>query len=76
MSPPKPSLFADLVGLNDEAVESMYEGVLGDLSTVDAELVELHLNKKIHSGTIKFAVNKQDTPPTFGADYDLSLIHI
>ena len=76
MSTSKPSLFADLVGLTDEAIESMYEGVLGELATVDADLVELHLNKKIHSGTIKFAVNKQDTPPTFGADYDNDLIHL
>ena len=36
MSTSKPSLFADLVGLNDEAIEAMYEGVLGDLATVDA----------------------------------------
>ena len=76
MSTSKPSLFADLVGLNDEAIEAMYEGVLGDLATVDAELVELHLNKKIHSETIKFAVNKQDTPPTLGADYDNDLIYL
>ena len=76
MSTSKPSLFADLVGLTDEAIESMYEDVLGKLATVDAELVGLHLNKKIHSETIKFAVNKQDTPPTLGADYDNDLIHL
>ena len=76
MSTSKPSLFADLVGFTDEAIESMYEGVLGELATVDVELVGLHLNKKIHSETIKFAVNKQNTPPTLGADYDNDLIHL
>tara|TARA_B100000963_G_scaffold252119_1_gene220883 strand:- start:803 stop:1654 length:852 start_codon:yes stop_codon:yes gene_type:complete len=76
MSTSKPSLFADLAGLTDEVIESMYEEVLGKLATVDAELVGLHLDKKIHSETIKFAVNKQDAPPTLGVDYDNDLIHL
>ena len=51
------SMFDDLNGLNVENVEAMFETTLAELSSVEATLVDLHVRKRIHSETIKFAVN-------------------
>ena len=59
-----PSLFEDLVGLETSKVEAMYSDALEEVKTVDAKLVDLQIKKKIHSETIRFAVNKGPSPPS------------
>lgn len=57
------SLFDDLASLETTEVESMYEQIIGRLSDTEATLVGLHVQKKLHSETIKFAVNKLASAP-------------
>ena len=59
----KSSLFADLEGKETDDVEAMYEKALNRLSSLEENLVDLHMKKKIHSETIKYAVNKSSEPP-------------
>ena len=56
------SLFEDLVGLKAAEVEVMYGEVVEKVTATDAKLVELQIKKKIHSETIRFAVNKGPSP--------------
>ena len=63
MSKKSSSLFADLEGKDNADVEAMYERALNRLSALEEELVDLHMKKKIHSETIKYAVNKSSDPP-------------
>ncbi len=56
------SLFEDLVELEAAEVEAMYGEVLEKVNATDATLVELQIKKKIHSETIRFAVNKGPAP--------------
>ena len=63
MSKRSGSMFDDLNGLDVENVEAMFEATLAELSGVEATLVDLHVRKRIHSETIKFAVNKTRVPP-------------
>ena len=57
------SVFDDLAPLETTEVEAMYEQVIGRLSEAEETLVGLHVQKKLHSETIKFAVNKLTTAP-------------
>ncbi|MDP6200015.1 MAG: hypothetical protein QF531_04515 [Candidatus Poseidonia sp.] len=57
------SVFDDLASLETTEVESMYEQVIERLSEAEETLVGLHVQKKLHSETIKFAVNKLATAP-------------
>ena len=57
------SMFDDLASLETTEVEAMYEQVIGRLSEAEETLVGLHVQKKLHSETIKFAVNKLTTAP-------------
>ena len=57
------SVFDDLTSLETTEVESLYEQIIGRLSETEATLVSLHVRKKLHSETIKFAVNKLATAP-------------
>lgn len=57
------SLFEDLVGLETSKVETMYSDALEEVKTIDAKLVDLQIKKRIHSETIRFAVNKGPSPP-------------
>ena len=69
MTKRKGSMFDDLSGLRLEEVEAKFESILAELSKAEATLVEQHIMKKIHSETIKFAVNKARSPPSFGDEY-------
>jgi len=62
------SVFDDLASLETSEVEAMYEQVIGRLSEAEETLVGLHVQKKLHSETIKFAVNKLATPPEVKTD--------
>jgi len=62
------SVFDDLASLETSEVESMYEQAIGRLSEAEETLVGLHVQKKLHSETIKFAVNKLATPPEVKTD--------
>ena len=57
------SLFDDLTSLSPAEVESKYEQARQALTELEEALVELHVKKKLHSETIKFAVNKLGEPP-------------
>ena len=57
------SLFEDLVGLETSKVETMYSDALEEVKAIDAKLVDLQIKKRIHSETIRFAVNKGPSPP-------------
>lgn len=57
------SVFDDLTSLGTTEVEAMYAQVIERLSTSEERLVHLHVRKKLHSETIKFAVNKLATAP-------------
>ena len=69
MTKQRGSLFNDLAGMRIEEVETMFESTLVELSDLEAILVQQHVKKKIHSETIKFAVNKTTMPPSMGDDY-------
>ena len=58
------SLYDDLVGLSPSEVEAMHKEALNEVKAIDAKLVELQIKKKIHSETIRFAVNKGPSPPS------------
>ena len=62
------SVFDDLASLETSEVEAIYEQVIGRLSEAEETLVGLHMQKKLHSETIKFAVNKLATPPEIKDD--------
>ena len=68
------SVFDDLASLETTEVEAMYEQVIGRLSDAEETLVGLHVQKKLHSETIKFAVNKLTTPPEVKDDANNELI--
>ena len=69
MSKRSGSMFDDLNGLDVENVEAMFEATLAELSGVEATLVDLHVRKRVHSETIKFAVNKTRVPPVVEDEY-------
>lgn len=58
------SLYDDLVGLTPSEVEAMHKEALNEVKAIDAKLVELQIKKRIHSETIRFAVNKGPSPPS------------
>ena len=58
----KSSLFADLEGKETGDVEAMYEKALNRLSSLEEDLVDLHMKKKIHSETIKYASTNPVNP--------------
>ena len=60
------SMFDDLTGMRIDEVEAKFEATLAELSKAEATLIDLHVMKKIHSETIKFAVNKTTSPPLVG----------
>ena len=62
------SVFDDLASLETTEVEAMYEQVVGRLSDTEETLVGLHVQKKLHSETIKFTVNKLATAPEIKDD--------
>ena len=72
----KSSLFADLEGKDTAELRRMYEEVLQNLSSLEEEIVNLYLKKKIHSETIKYAVNKSDQPPVVGEQESDELISL
>ena len=63
MSSKSPSLFSDLADKDTPEIQAMYEAVLAQLASTEDQLLELYKKKKIHSETIKFAVNKSNQPP-------------
>ena len=70
------SLFDDLTSLSPAQVESKYDEARQALTELEAALVELHVNKKLHSETIKFAVNKLGEPPVEPATEQDELIRL
>lgn len=62
----KRPLFDDLLGQPVEEVEAAYQTLLEKLSACEAKRKQLYTLKKIHSETIKFAVNKTQHPPSLG----------
>ena len=68
------SLFEDLVGLETSKVEAMYSDALEEVKAIDAKLVGLQIKKKIHSETIRFAVNKGPSPPSDDSEHTDELI--
>ena len=70
------SVFDDLTSLETTEVESMYEQIIGRLSETEATLVSLHVRKKLHSETIKFAVNKLATAPEVKDDDGDELVQL
>lgn len=59
-------MFDDLLGQPVEEVEAAYQTLLEKLSACEAKRKQLYTLKKIHSETIKFAVNKTQHPPSLG----------
>ena len=53
-----------------------YDEARQALTELEAALVELHVNKKLHSETIKFAVNKLGEPPVEPATEEDELIRL
>ena len=72
----KSSLFADLEGKDTAELRRMYEEVLQNLASLEEEIVNLYLKKKVHSETIKYAVNKSDQPPVVGEQESDGLISL
>ena len=70
------SVFDDLAPLETTEVEAMYEQVIGRLSEAEETLVGLHVQKKLHSETIKFAVNKLTTAPEVKDDAADELVQL
>ncbi|MGB1233307.1 MAG: hypothetical protein ACPHF0_03950 [Poseidonia sp.] len=70
------SVFDDLASLETTEVEAMYEQVIERLSNTEATLVGLHVQKKLHSETIKFAVNKLTTAPEIKDDAADELVQL
>jgi len=68
------SLFEDLVGLETSKVETMYSDALEEVKAIDAKLVDLQIKKRIHSETIRFAVNKGPSPPGEDSGHNDELI--
>ena len=69
MTKRKGSMFDDLTGMPIDEVEAKFESTLAELSKAEATLVEQHVMKKIHSETIKYAVNKTSAPPLVGDEH-------
>lgn len=69
MTKRKGSIFDDLTGMPIDEVEAKFESTLAELSKAEATLVEQHVMKKIHSETIKYAVNKTTSPPLVGDEH-------
>ncbi|MEC8764099.1 MAG: hypothetical protein VXX40_02750 [Candidatus Thermoplasmatota archaeon] len=76
MSAKSSSLFADLQQKETAEVEAMYETALAQLSATESQLLELYKKKKIHSETIKFAVNKSDQAPKLDLETQGSLVEL
>ena len=76
MSAKSSSLFADLQQKEIAEVEAMYETVLSQLSATESQLLELYKKKKIHSETIKFAVNKSAQAPKLDEDSQGDLVEL
>ncbi|MBH34530.1 MAG: hypothetical protein CMB74_03665 [Euryarchaeota archaeon] len=57
-------------------VETMYENALAQLSATESQLLELYKKKKIHSETIKFAVNKSTQAPKLDEDTQGDLVEL
>jgi hypothetical protein len=76
MTKRSPSVFDDLASLETTEVEAMYEQVIERLSNTEATLVGLHVQKKLHSETIKFAVNKLTTAPVIKDDAADELVQL
>jgi DNA-binding protein H-NS len=70
------SLFADLQQKETAEVEAMYETVLAQLSATESQLLELYKKKKIHSQTIKFAVNKSAQAPKLDEETQGDLVEL
>ena len=76
MSAKSSSLFADLQQKETAEVEAMYETVLAQLSATESQLLELYKKKKIHSETIKFAVNKSAQAPKLDEETQGDLVEL
>ena len=76
MSAKSSSLFADLQQKETAEVEAMYETALAQLSATESQLLELYKEKKIHSETIKFAVNKSDQAPKLDEETQGDLVEL
>ena len=76
MSAKSSSLFADLQQKETAEVEAMYETVLAQLSATESQLLELYKEKKIHSETIKFAVNKSEQAPKLDEETQGDLVEL
>ena len=61
-------LFEDLLNLPVEEVQTTYDGLLNTIKTLEEGRKKLFIQKRIHSETIKFAVNKTANPPSIGGD--------
>ena len=70
------SVFDDLTALPAGEVEAMYERTVERLARSEEVLVRLHVQKKLHSETIKFAVNKLSSPPVLEDDAEDELIQL
>ena len=70
------SVFDDLTALPAGEVEAMYEQTVERLARSEEALVRLHVRKKLHSETIKFAVNKLRSPPVLEDDAEDELINL
>ena len=70
------SVFDDLTALPAGEVEAMYEQTVERLARSEETLVRLHVRKKLHSETIKFAVNKLRSPPVLEDDAEDELINL
>lgn len=70
------SVFDDLALLDTGEVELRYEQIIERLTRSEEALVRLHVRKKLHSETIKFAVNKLDKPPKIDGEQEDELIQL
>lgn len=70
------SVFDNLTALPAGEVEAMYERTVERLARSEEVLVRLHVQKKLHSETIKFAVNKLSSPPVLEDDAEDELIQL
>jgi hypothetical protein len=59
----KADLFEDLRGIDLNAIEERYGGIVLEIETLDAQRQDLFVQKKLHSDVIKYAVNKLENPP-------------
>lgn len=69
-------LFEDLLNLPLEEVQATYDGLLNTIKIHEEERKKLFINKRIHSETIKYAVNKTATPPSLEGEDVADVIRV